>query len=245
MLGVHPTQKRRKMKIAGIQKTSLIDYPGKIACVIFTYGCSFRCGFCHNPEIVIEPLRDEISQEEILKFLELRKGKLEGVCITGGEPLLDLDKEFIKKMRAMGYAIKLDTNGSFPEKLRELLQEGLVDFVAMDIKSDRDSYDKVANVQVDMKKIEDSIQLVASAPDYEFRTTVVGGIHSVENMKDMGLWLNVLLGHKPKKFALQGFKNKGKMIDAQFKMKKDVREEFLQEIKNAIKDYFEVIEIRV
>ena len=233
------------MRIAGLQRTSLIDYPGKIACIIFTYGCNFRCGFCHNPEIVIEPLREEISQKEILDFLELRKGKIDGVCITGGEPLIDLDKEFIKKIRRMGYSIKLDTNGSFPEKLREFIQEDLVDFVAMDIKSDRERYDKATNVKIDMKKIEDSIQLVASAPDYEFRTTVVGGIHSVENMKDMALWLNSLLGHKPKKFALQGFKNKGKLIDAQFKMKKDVSEEFLKEIKEAVKDYFEEVEIRV
>ncbi len=233
------------MRIAGFQKTSLIDYPGKIACVLFTYGCSFRCGFCHNPEIVVEPLGEEITQEEILNFLEMRKGKLDGVCITGGEPLIDLDKEFVKKIRDKGYAVKLDTNGSFPEKLREFIQEDLVDFVAMDIKSDRESYDKVTNVNVDMKKIEESIQLVTSAPDYEFRTTVVGGIHSVENIKDMALWMNSLLGHKPKKYVLQGFKNKGKLIEAQFKMKKDVSEEFLKEIKEAIKDYFEEIEIRV
>jgi pyruvate formate lyase activating enzyme len=233
------------MKIAGLQKTSLIDYPGKIACVIFTHGCNFRCGFCHNPELVIEPPRGEISGVEFFDFLEKRKGKLDGVCITGGEPLLDLDKEFLREIKSKGFSLKLDTNGSFPEKLRELLNENLVDFIAMDIKADRENYDKVTNVNVNLKKIEESILIVASSPEYEFRTTVVGGIHTKENMEDLAIWLNGLLGHKPKKFILQGFKNSGKLIDVQFKMKKDVSENFLKEIKDYIKGYFEDVEIRV
>jgi pyruvate formate lyase activating enzyme len=233
------------MKIAGFQKTSLIDYPDKIACTIFTHGCNFKCGFCHNPELVIEPLKGEISKKEILNFLKNRKGKLEGVCITGGEPLINLEKDFLREIKKQGFSIKIDTNGSFPEKLKELIEEKLIDFVAMDIKANRENYDKITNTNTEIKKIEESILLLVSAPNYEFRTTVVGGLHNKENIEEIGIWLNSLLGHKPKKFILQGFKNKGKLIDNQFKMKKDVSEDFLKEIKNSIKNYFEVVEIRV
>lgn len=236
------------MKIAAIQKTSLIDYPRKLACTIFTHGCNFQCGFCHNPELVLEKIREEIPKREILDFLDKRKNKLDGVCITGGEPLInfdDSDKEFLREIRKKGFAVKIDTNGSFPEKLKELLEENLVDFIAMDIKSDRENYDKTTNTNVNLKKIEESILLVASACDYEFRTTVVGGLHTIEIMENIGIWLNSVLGHKPKKFVLQGFKNKGKLIDAQFKMKKDVSEDFLKEIKKGIEKYFDAVERRV
>ncbi|HKL23166.1 MAG TPA: radical SAM protein, partial [Candidatus Nanoarchaeia archaeon] len=109
------------MKIKGIQKTTLIDYPGKIACTLFLFGCNFRCGFCHNPELVIKEEVQDIDEKEILNFLEKRKGKLEGVCITGGEPFLTLDKNFIKKIKEKGYFVKIDTNGSFPEKLKDFI----------------------------------------------------------------------------------------------------------------------------
>jgi pyruvate formate lyase activating enzyme len=236
------------MKIAGIEKTSLIDYPGKIACTLFAHGCNFRCSFCHNPELILEAFKQEIPKKQILDFLENRKEKLEGVCITGGEPLMffdESDKEFLSEIKKKKFSIKIDTNGSFPEKLKEILDENLADFVAMDIKSDRENYDKITNVNSDIKKIEQSILLVASAPDYEFRTTVVGGLHTIEIMENISIWLNSVLGHKPKKFVLQGFKNKGKLIDAQFKMKKDVSEDFLKGIKRAIEGYFGEVEIRV
>jgi len=234
------------MKIAGIQKTTLIDYPNKIACTLFIYGCNFRCGFCHNPELVILPCEKEYSQEEILDFLEKRKKQLEGVCITGGEPLLTLEKEFLKKIKDLGYLIKLDTNGSFPEKLKEFIEEKLIDFISMDIKSSKENYQKVTSSNVDVNKIEQSIKLISnSGVDYEFRTTIMNRFHNKEELVKMGKWLNEIIGKKPKKFCLQGFKNKGKVLEESFKMEKDTSEEFLNELKEVSKEFFNEIEIRV
>jgi pyruvate formate lyase activating enzyme len=233
------------MKIAGIEKTTFIDYPGKIACTIFLYGCNFKCGFCHNPELVTFPLEKEISEQDIFSYLKKRKNQLEGVCITGGEPLLSIKKDFLKKIKEIGYEIKIDTNGSFPEKLKELLEEGLVDFVAMDIKTDKENYSKVVNSEVDLKKIEKSIKLIVSkAKDYEFRTTIVEDFHEIENMRKMAQWLNTLSGKKPKKLCLQGFKNQGKVLDKGFANKKNTSEKYLKSIKEGLKDFFEEIEIR-
>lgn len=235
------------MKIAGIQKTALIDYPGKIACTIFLYGCDFRCGFCHNPELVIENIEESkiISEEEVLDFLEKRKNQLEGVCITGGEPLLSLEKEFLERIKKIGYLIKLDTNGSFPEKLREFVSEGLVDFVAMDVKGPREVYNSIANCDIDMRKIEESLVIISRLENYEFRTTIVSEIHDKENVKDMLLWVNGVINRKPRKFVLQGFQNHGKFIDKKFERVKNVEEDFLNEIKEEIKDLVEVVEVRV
>jgi len=232
------------MKICGLQKTTLIDYPGKIACTIFLYGCNFRCGFCHNPELVIEKNENIISEEEILDFLEKRKKYLEGVCITGGEPTLSLDKEFLRKIRNLGYLIKIDTNGSMPEKLKEIIDENLVDFVAMDVKASKENYQKITNSGVSPEKIEESIRLISKLKNYEFRTTVIEGVHDLKEMKKIAEWINKLIG-KPKKYSLQEFKNSGKIMSEEFRNKKDTSEKFIKEIKEAIKDDFEEIEIRV
>jgi pyruvate formate lyase activating enzyme len=232
------------MKIAGFQKTSLIDYPKKIACTIFIHGCNFRCGFCHNPELVLHEPEVEFSKDEILKFLEKRQGQLEGVCITGGEPLLSLDLDFLKKIKELGYLIKIDTNGSFPEKLKEIIEEKLVDYIAMDVKSSSENYKKVSNSNIDLNKIEESIKLISLLENYEFRTTILEEIHDLEEIKKMAIWLNEIIGGKPKKFCLQGFRNQGKFIDENFKNKKDTSKEFLENLKNEIKDCFEEIEIR-
>jgi len=138
--------------------------------------------------------------------LEKRKNKLEGVCFTGGEPLLTLEKSFLKKVKELGYLIKMDTNGSFPEKLKELLDEKLIDFIAMDIKGCREDYEKIINTKIDMKKIEESIKLIInSGIDYEFRTTIVSDIHHKQNFEEMCKWINDLTEMKPKKYSLQGF----------------------------------------
>lgn len=234
------------MKIAGIEKTTLIDYPNKIACTLFLYGCNFKCKFCHNPELVILPLKKEIPQQEVLDYLRKRKNQLEGICITGGEPLLTLKRNFLKKIKGLGYEIKIDTNGSFPEKLKKFIDEKLVDFIAMDIKADKENYLKLVNSEIDLKKIEESIRLIAkSGADYEFRTTIIEDFHDIENMRNMVEWLNETFGKKPKKLCLQGFKNKGKILDKGFANKKDTSEKYLKEIKEEIKDYFEDVEIRV
>lgn len=227
------------MLISGLQKTTLIDYPGKIACTIFLFGCNFKCGFCHNPELVLKNTNPEIDEKEILKFLEKRKGKLEGVCVTGGEPLLSLEKEFLKKIKSLGYKIKLDTNGSFPNKLKDLIEEKLIDYIAMDIKSSKENYSKTTASKINIKKIEESIKLIhSSGLDYEFRTTIVPGIHDEEEEIKIAEWLNQILKEKPKKYFLQGFKNSGKFIDKKYTNCENISSEYLKVLKEKISPYF-------
>jgi len=233
------------MKIKGLQEFTLIDYPGKLACTLFLYGCNFRCGFCHNPELVLAPVGKDYSEKEILDFLKKRQGQLEGVCITGGEPLLTLDVNFLKKIKDLGYDIKLDTNGSFPELLEQLIKDGLVDYVAMDIKSSKEKYSEITGIDIDIKKIEKSIKIISSLLDYyEFRTTILEDIHDVKELEEMARWLNQLCVGKPKNFSLQGFKNQGKFIDESFKNKKDTRENYLKELKEILSESFENIQIK-
>lgn len=172
------------MLLGGFQKLTLIDYPGKVATTVFTVGCNFRCPFCHNPELVV-PERELARQfapieKEFFAFLEKRKGKLDGVCVTGGEPTLYPDlSDFIRRIKEMGFLVKLDSNGTNPGMLRRLFREKLVDFVAMDIKNREGKYaDTVGLEAVDMDKIKESITLIrGSGIPYEFRTTVVPGLH--------------------------------------------------------------------
>ena len=233
------------MKISGIQKVTLIDYPGKVACTLFLFGCNFRCGFCHNPELVLGSIKKKFSKEEVLGFLEKRKEKLEGVCITGGEPLVSLDKYFLREIKNLGYSIKLDTNGSFPEKLKEIIDEGLVNFIAMDIKGCKEDYSEIVGVKIEIEKIEESIKLiVTSGLDYEFRTTIVPEIHDEQNVKEMCKWIFGLAGRKPKKYCLQGFANNGKFVDSGYQKVKNVNEERLKELKEIVGKYFEDVEVR-
>ncbi|MFW6233245.1 MAG: anaerobic ribonucleoside-triphosphate reductase activating protein [Nanoarchaeota archaeon] len=234
------------MKICGLQKTTLIDYPGKIACTIFLYGCNFRCGFCHNPELVIKENNNIISENEVLDFLEKRKKYLEGVCITGGEPLISLNKDFLRKIKQKGYLIKLDTNGSFPEKLKDFINNNLIDFISMDIKSSKENYSLITNAKININDIEESIKLILNSNlDYELRTTIVDDFHDKSELRKMSLWLNEITGKKPKKFVLQGFNNNGKFINNKYELKADISEIYLNELKNEITDFFEIIEIRV
>jgi pyruvate formate lyase activating enzyme len=235
-----------KMEIKGIQKFTLLDYPKKIACTIFLFGCNFRCGFCHNPELVLKDTNPKISEEEILSFLEKRKGQLEGVCITGGEPLLTLDENFLKKIKDLGYLIKLDTNGSFPERIKDLVDKRLIDFIAMDIKNSKEKYLETISRDVDLNKIEESIKTIhSSGLPYDFRTTIVPGFHEKEDIVNLAKWLNDLLGKKPKKYSLQGFKNMGKFIDNKYQEETNVTELYLEEIKELIRSSFEKVEVRV
>ena len=228
------------MKIGGLQKFSLIDYPGKIACSIFLSGCDFRCRFCHNPELVFNE-ESNFSEKEVLDFLEKRKGKLEGVCITGGEPLINNDLiEFLKKIKNLGYEIKIDTNGSNPELLKKIIENKLVDYIALDIKADKDNYNKISGVNIDITKIEKSLNLIInSGIDYEVRTTAV---RNYNNLEKIGEWLN---NFKIKKYVIQNFVIRDKLIDNNFKEIKQYSEEELNEIKEAIKRYYEKVEIRV
>jgi pyruvate formate lyase activating enzyme len=176
------------MEIGGFEKFSLNDYPGKTAAVIFTRGCNFRCSYCHNPELVLpEKYAAEVPLDEIYKFLETRKGKLDAVCITGGEPTEHLDlPEMIKKIKDLGFLIKLDTNGSRPEMLEAIIKSGNVDYIAMDIKAplDFNSYQKVSKGTFDTSKIEKSVFLIInSGLPHEFRTTVVKSLTSFDDLR--------------------------------------------------------------
>ena len=183
----------KSLKIFGMQKLTLLDYPGKMACTIFTGGCNFRCPFCHNGDLVFLPENmAEMSVEDILSFLKRRVSILEGVCISGGEPLLQAQlTPFLRKVKELGYQIKLDTNGTNPEKLKELVEEGLIDYVAMDIKNDPSHYAETAGIHsIDMTRIEKSVQyLLQGNIPYEFRTTIVKEYHTKENMEAIGQWL--------------------------------------------------------
>lgn len=191
------------MKIGGLQKVSLIDYPGKISAIIFTQGCNFRCPYCHNPELVEQKLyRPCLSEKDILEFLTTRQGKLDAVTITGGEPTLQEDLiPFIKKIRNMGFAVKLDSNGSQPDVLASMIQERLLDFVALDVKAPIEKYQSVVQIPVAIDVIRESIRLVLKAKiQHEFRTTIVA---SLLTAKDILAIVREIAGAK--RYALQKF----------------------------------------
>lgn len=182
------------MFIAGLQKSTLLDYPGKIAAIVFTQGCNFRCGYCHNPELlsIDNNKKPFISEDEFFAFLEKRKGKLDGVVITGGEPCLQNDLEnFIIKIKNLGFLVKLDTNGSFPDKLQLLLDKKLIDYVAMDIKGPLKKYHKITASLNKQENILKSINLIKNSTiDYEFRTTVIASLLSFEDFKNIAELIN-------------------------------------------------------
>ena len=198
------------MTFDGLQKMTLLDFPGKIACTLFTHGCNFRCPFCHNPLLVVEEATAQYSEEDILSFLKTRQGLLDGVCITGGEPTLHKDlPEFIKKVRALGFAVKLDTNGALPNRLKTLVDEGLLDYVAMDIKSSPTRYGEAVGIpNFDVTPILESVKLLESSDlPHEFRTTVVKELHDRETIQDIGVWLA-----GDTKYFLQQFQNDKPLI---------------------------------
>jgi pyruvate formate lyase activating enzyme len=176
------------MKIGGIQKVSLIDFPGKISTVVFTQGCNFRCEFCHNPSLVLPEMFDHVIDDgDVLSFLESRKGLIDGVVLSGGEPTIQVDLcQFIEKIKKMGFLVKLDTNGTNPDVLSDLYSKNLLDYVAMDIKHVLEKYSIIVGKNVDIQKIQQSISIIInSGVDYEFRTTIVPKFHSVDDIKQI------------------------------------------------------------
>lgn len=195
------------MKIKGLQKTTLLDFPGKLACTVFTGGCNFRCPFCHNASLVLHAGEmEEISEEAFFDYLNKRRGMLDGVCITGGEPTLCPDLEnFIKKIKDIGLAVKLDTNGTAPTVLKRLLDSNLLDYVAMDIKNSKEKYALTAGIDTFPEAIEQSINLIINnAPDYEFRTTVVRELHTPQDIAEITKWIG-----NTKKYFLQSYVDSG------------------------------------
>ncbi len=199
------------MKISGFQKLTLLDFPGHVAATVFTSGCNFRCPFCHNAGLVTNLSEAEIiDKNEVVSYLKKRTGILDGVCVTGGEPLLQSDiAEFLSEIKALGYKIKLDTNGSFPEKLQKLIEAGLCDYVAMDIKNCKERYVETAgNPELDMSAISESVNLLLSGVcDYEFRTTVVAELHTEKDIEAAAKWIK-----GAKRYFLQNFVDSGNII---------------------------------
>lgn len=177
------------MRLGGFQKLTLLDFPGHVACTVFLQGCNFRCPFCHNSPLVLGT--DEIPREEFLLFLNKRRGLLDGVAVTGGEPLLSPDlPAFLAEIKALGYPVKLDTNGSFPQRLEALIRDGLVDYVAMDIKNSPEKYALTAGKEGFLPAVKDSVELLINGSlPYEFRTTVVAEHHTAEDFHKIGQWL--------------------------------------------------------
>lgn len=202
------------MIIEGLQKTTLLDYPGLVACTIFAHGCNLRCPFCHNAGLVVRKPENIISQEDLAAFLQKRKGILDGVCLTGGEPLAQKDSiEFIEFLKGFGYKVKLDTNGFYPERLKEVIDRGLVDYIAMDIKSSTEGYAKAVGIDdIDIAPAKESIDLImGSGIDYEFRTTAVKGLHLVSDFEKIGVWIT-----GAKRYFIQQFIDSGDLIKSGF-----------------------------
>ncbi|MBQ7132727.1 MAG: anaerobic ribonucleoside-triphosphate reductase activating protein [Oscillospiraceae bacterium] len=198
------------MKISGFQKLTLLDFPHKTACTVFTHGCNFRCPFCHNASLVTYDAGTKFTEDEVLAHLEKRKGVLDGICISGGEPLLQSSLfEFIQKAKSMGYLVKLDTNGSYYARLEVLVKSGLVDYVAMDIKNSPQKYAASCGLEsMDFENIEKSKELlIHSGIEYEFRTTVVKQLHTEEDFEQIGEFIK-----GAKRYYLQKFIDSGDII---------------------------------
>lgn len=198
------------MIIKGLQKLTLLDFPGRLACTVFLGGCNFRCPFCHNASLVFNRGGDDMSEEELFEFLESRRAKLSGVCITGGEPTMYSSlPSFINNIKNRGFAVKLDTNGTNPEMLKALVRDGLIDYVAMDIKNSKEKYALTAGVPgLDISPIERSVDfLLSGAVDYEFRTTLVKELHDYADIACIGEWIK-----GAKRYFLQNFKDSGDLI---------------------------------
>ncbi len=199
------------MVIQGLQKLTLLDYPEKVACTVFTAGCNFRCPFCHNASLVIDTYKNkEISEEAFFSYLDKRGGVLDGVCVTGGEPLIQRGiEEFLARIKEMGFAVKLDTNGSLPDKLKRIVESGLVDYVAMDIKNSQESYGRTVGIEdYDISNVNKSVQyLLRGNVPYEFRTTVVREFHQRSDFESIARWIG-----GARRYYLQQFVDSGDLI---------------------------------
>ncbi|MEA3453252.1 MAG: anaerobic ribonucleoside-triphosphate reductase activating protein [Patescibacteria group bacterium] len=232
------------MIIGGIQKNTLIDYPGKIAATIFVSGCNFKCPFCYNPELVLPGSivqASPISLKDIYSFLEERKGFLEAVVICGGEPTIYEDIiDFAKQIKDMGYLVKLDTNGSNPEILKKMISQKLLDYIAMDIKAPKERYQELAGTLVDIEKIEQSISILKKKEtDYEFRTTIVPGLLTKEDILKIVKWIS-----PAKRYFLQNFQPKDKMVNSEFSTTKPYPKKYLTDIQKEIASFFDICEVR-
>ena len=226
--------------IKGLQTLTLLDYPGKVACTVFTGGCNFRCPFCHNGGIVLNPgAEPSIPAEKVFDLLKKRKGVLEGVCITGGEPTLWKGLwDFAREIKAMGYSVKLDTNGTNPELMHKLILAGVVDYVAMDIKNCPDKYAETIGVKgFNIQPVKDSVRLLLQGTaGYEFRTTVVKGMHTPQDIVEIGKWIQ-----GAEKYFIQPYRDSDLVIDRSCERHSD---EELQALLAAAREYVPAAELR-
>jgi len=222
------------MKIGGFQKTSLLDYPDMISSIIWTVGCNFNCPFCYNTELVYGTAKI-ISEEEIFDHLKKRKGIVEALVISGGEPFLQKDLGvFCEKVKKLGYLVKIDTNGSFPDELKELIDKKLVDYVAVDIKAPKNKYEKLAGVKTDVEKIQKTIDILQkSCVDYEFKTTFIPGLLTKQDILEIGKWLK-----DSKKYYLQQFKNEMTVLSDELQCVKPYDKKECLDIIKDIKPFF-------
>ena len=226
-----------RMQIGGVQKTSLLDYPEKISAIVFTQGCNFRCGYCHNPELITT--KGQIwTVPALLEFLKTRTGKIDGVVITGGEPCIQDDLEdVIKEIKSLGFLIKLDSNGSFPEKLKKTLP--YIDYIAMDIKAPLEKYCEITKVNIDTGKIKKSINIIMeSGVDYEFRTTVVKSQLKFEDFEKIGKLI-----HGAKRYYLQKF-IPSKILDTELMGEETYLNAEFEKIIELLKPYINTVKLR-
>ncbi len=231
------------MLLGGLQKVSLIDYPSKLAATVFTVGCNFFCPFCHNPELVLVQKTKNfplISEDEFFWWLETRVGLLEGVCVSGGEPTLQSDlPDFIKSIKDLGFAVKLDTNGSNPEMLEQMCKDNLLDYVAMDIKVPLEKYPQFFGSRIKPQNIAKSVKLLRQMPQYEFRTTVLPAWHKREDLLNIGRWLE-----NSKKFTLQQFRPVN-TLDPSFVNFQPYPDKIMQDFCRMLQPYFETCDLRL
>lgn len=229
------------MLIGGLQKTSLIDYPDKVSCIVFTLGCNFRCPFCQNVDLVVNTKETPvISENYFFKFLGSRNGLLDAVVITGGEPLLQRDiGGFVRKIRSMGFLVKIDTNGYFPEILKNLISKKLVDYIAMDVKASPSKYEKACGKKVDMGKIRESVKIIMnSGVGYEFRTTALPAVQTPRDFIKIGKWLK-----GAEKYVIQKFSNE-KTLDRKFEKKDPYTSKEMERIRKSLSKFFDKCEVR-
>lgn len=238
------------MNIAGIQKLTLLDYPGKVACIVFTKGCNFRCPYCHNASLVLSEAGENfegkdipMEESEIFSFLQKRRGVIDGVVITGGEPLLNESlPHFLEKIKSMGYSVKIDTNGSRPALLKKIVAEGLADKIAMDIKSGPGGYAKASGLRhLDFTAVDESKNFIMSMDrsktSYEFRTTLVKGIHKMRDIIELSKWIA-----GAESYYLQQFKDSGNLIASAGLSAYDEREMNL--FADAVRPYIPTVQVR-
>ncbi|HEU4677764.1 MAG TPA: anaerobic ribonucleoside-triphosphate reductase activating protein [Candidatus Paceibacterota bacterium] len=227
------------MRIGGLQHSSLIDYPGHIGAIVFTVGCNFRCPYCHNPELVDETA-DELTEEHVLEFLEKRRGLLEAVTITGGEPTMHADlPDFLRKVKGLGFLVKLDSNGTNPDMLERVIGDGFVDYVAMDVKSPLSRYEATVGRPVNTEALRRSIALlIAGRIGYEFRTTVVKSLLSKEDVRGIGEAIEGARLHYLQKFVSQ------KTLNPAFLKKTTYSDEEFEEMQKVMEEYVDTCTIR-